>query len=480
MSQRRLLLASVAAHSALVALVLFYGGLDAHHGAVTLGMSPQDMVAAYGSGDAGSYLKAAIALAQHGRVPPDSWWVLNLWPPGMVWVDALAVAFSPFPLGATVALALSAVWGVALALLTWPLVRRRRWLLGVAVAELLVLATWPFESWMLDDGLMYADGFAAGFLLIGLAVIVHRTLNSGPLRLWFRDGLLAGAATAGSVYFRASNNLIPVALLGLAGLLILALLIRRVRHAAPSPTVQANAVLTATAAFTTILLMVPYGALIFHREHRLQFVNTQDLLYAVSWQYTDPTPLPQWLLDAGDPLGCNLDPRQCEKFIAQDPPPSAQELRDALFDAIREHPGRWISLRLDTLVRQWFTFDPNPAEGYAYLALLLAGLAASLALAWRGRWALLMVPLAAVALLGPFSFVHVEERYLIPVKLLGLLTPTLALAWSEDRKVRSSGHDRDDRASQARRTRAVRSVSATRSTSSSVRSGNNGRDSCSA
>jgi hypothetical protein len=44
-----------------------------------------------------------------------------------------------------------------------------------------------------------------------------------------------------------------------------------------------------------------------------------------------------------------------------------------------------------------------------------------------------MVPLAALALLGPFSFVHVEERYLIPVKLLGLLTPTLAIAWAEER-----------------------------------------------
>jgi hypothetical protein len=442
MSRRTLFAVSVAAHTVIVAAVIFYGGLGAHHGVVTLDMSPKEIVTAYGPGDAGSYLQGALALTESGRIPPDSWWVLDLWPPGMVWVDALAIAYSPFPVAVTVALALSVVWGVALALLTWPVVRRRRWLLGVAVVDLVVLATWPFEAWILDEGIMYADGFAAGFLLIGLAVIVHRSLNGGPVPLWVRDGLLAGTALAASVYFRASNNLVPVALGGLALVLAAALLIGRVRNRPRSRSVVTNALLAATAAATAVLLMLPYGALIFHREHRVQFVNTQELLYSVSWQYANEEPLPQWLVDSGDPLGCELDADQCEKFIAQDPPPSTSELREALISAIVDHPGRWLDLRLHTFVHQWFTYDANPAEGYAWLALLLVTLGASLALARGGRWALLMVPLAAVALVGPFSFVHVEERYLIPIKLLGLLAPALALAWAEDRRARRSGPDR--------------------------------------
>lgn len=443
MSRRGLFAASLAVHTLLVGLVVFYGGIHGEHGAIRLDMTPEQMVKAYGLGDAGSYLRAATALVDAGRVPPRSWYVLDLWPPGMVWVDALAVKYSPLPVAVTVALALSAVWGLLLTLVTWSFVRQRRWILGIATVELLVLGTWPFQSWMFDDGIMYADGFAAGFLLIGLAVIVHRTLNAGPMRFWFRDGLLAGVAVAGSVYFRASNNLIPVALGGLALVLVTVLLVRRLRGRAPDRAVAANALITATTAFTTVLLMLPYGALIFHREHRLQFVNTQDLLYSVSWQYLSAEPLPRWLLDSGDPLGCNLDPKQCEKFIAQTPSPSSDELRNALIRAIVEHPGEWISLRTETLVHQWFTYDANAAEGYAYLVLLLAALSASIALARHGRWALLMVPLAAGALLGPFSFVHVEERYLIPVKLLGLLAPALALAWSNERKVQTTPRSDD-------------------------------------
>ena len=436
MTRRRLFAASLVAHTLLVGLVVFYGGFHGQHGAIRLDMTPDQIIKAYGNGDAGSYLRAATALVDAGRVPARSWGVLDLWPPGMVWADALAVKYSPLPLAVTIALALSVVWGVALTLVTWPFVQRRRWLLGIAAVELLLLGTWPFQSWMFDQGIMYADGFAAGFLLIGLAVIVHRTLRGGPMRAWFRDGLLAGVAVAGSVYFRASNNLIPVALGGLAFILAAVLVVGRIRGRAPDRGVAANALITAAAAVTTIVLMLPYGALIFHREHRLQFVNTQDLLYAVSWQYVTPEPLPQWLIDAGDPLGCELDAKQCAEFIAQRPPPTSDELRDALIGAIVQHPGKWLSLRSHTLVHQWFTYDANPGEGYAYLLLVLAALSASIALSRRGRWALLIVPLAAGALLGPFTFVHIEERYLIPIKLLGLVAPTLAFAWCNEREAR--------------------------------------------
>jgi hypothetical protein len=114
-------------------------------------------------------------------------------------------------------------------------------------------------------------------------------------------------------------------------------------------------------------------------------------------------------------------------------------LRNALVRAIVENPREWIVLRTETIVHQWFTYDANAGEGYAYLLLLLAALSASLALARGGRWALLIVPLAAGALVAPFSFVHVEERYLIPIKLLGLLAPTLAVVWSNERRVRNNG-----------------------------------------
>ena len=58
MSRKAFFAASVAAHTLLVALVpLFYGGFDAQRGVVRLDMSPEQMVGAYGQGDAGSTLE---------------------------------------------------------------------------------------------------------------------------------------------------------------------------------------------------------------------------------------------------------------------------------------------------------------------------------------------------------------------------------------------------------------------------------------
>ena len=198
---------------------------------------------------------------------------------------------------------------------------------------------------------MYADGFAAGLLLIGLTVIVHRTLNAGPMRLWFRDGLLAGTAIAGSVYFRASNNLIPVALGGLALLLAAGLLVRRLRSRPLDRSLAANALITATAMFTTVLLdaalwrsdLSPRASTAV-RQH-----PGPAVLGVVAVRR--PNPVAAMAAGFGRPSWLHLDPDQCAEFIAEEPPPSNEELLGA---SDQRHPPQPSTVVHAACPTRWF------------------------------------------------------------------------------------------------------------------------------
>ncbi|MFT4285227.1 MAG: hypothetical protein QM598_10390 [Protaetiibacter sp.] len=447
-----LIAATVLSQFLLVCLILFFSGVNATHGLVTLLLSPERMVEIYGGADAGSYLGAALNLIANGRITPEFEWIYNLWPPGMVWLDALLVRFSPLPFGVSLALVTAGAWAVALSLLVYPFVARRRALLVVALVELLILATSPFQSWMYDEGLLYADGFAAAFLVIALAVTVARSAAGGPVRLHVRDGLLAGIALAGTVYFRASNNLVPIVFLAVGAVLLAVVLVRRVRKH-PAGGLLPQALLVATAAAAAFVLLAPYSALVYQKHDRIQFVQTENLVYDHAWHRADDPDRPQWISDAGASLGCELDEETCERFEEErdaGETPAPEELRDALIGAILAHPGEWVVHRVGVVLRQWFgdevssyahietdyesgpvgysgSFNLNPPAGLAYLGLLVASFTIGIRLAARGRWTMLVVPLTALALLAPFAIVHVEVRYLIPLKMIGLLAPMLVL-----------------------------------------------------
>ena len=447
----------------LVGLVLFFGGINSTHGLFTLLLPPERIVEIYGSADAGSYLSAALNLIANGRITPEFEWVYNLWPPGMVWLDAVIVRFSPLPFGVSLALVTAAAWAIALSLLVWPFVRRGKALGIVVLVELLILATSPFQSWMFDEGLLYADGIAAAMLMVALALTATRLGAKGSWRDHVRDGIFVGIALAATVYFRASNNLVPISFLVIAAVLGVMMIVRRARHQNASA-LRPQILLIVTASFAAFALLLPYAALVFHKHGRVQFVQTENLVFDHAWHAREDPGRPQWIADAGASLGCDLDARRCEEFAeerAAGTPPSPEELRDALIATILEHPGEWVIHRIAVVTRQWFgdelssyahvetdydrgpvsysgSFNLNPPAGLAYLALLVLAFVTSVRLARRGSWAMLVIPVIALALLAPFAIVHVEVRYLIPLKMIGLLTPLLMLQLRGDADIRRS------------------------------------------
>jgi hypothetical protein len=444
----------------IVLVFIFFQGLNTPHGLVTLQLAPERMAQIFGFGDSGSYLKAAFNLVATGHNTPQGtpeWaWVLNLWPPGMVWLDAVIIRFSPLDYGVTIGLITALLWSTTLSLLTWPFMRAVKPALVVLLVELVILGTSPFQSWMFDEGLFYADGLAAGSFLLGMALIANRVRSAAPAQVWIRDGIYAGIAFAAAVYLRASYQLVPWALaalaLGIAGMII----VKRIRGL-PSGDLGRQAILLVAAALTIPLLMQPYTAYLQQVRGRSQFVTTQELSYAAVWKSQQLDSIPQWAQDAGSTVGCDIAPAECaliHRAQADGKVFTPGEFRDALSEAIVTHPIQFVGNRVSYVSEQWFADEVgsyfhqktdyktgpvsysssnnlNPGQGLLYLVLLIAAIVAAFKLAARGRWALLIIPLMAMALLAPFAIVHVEVRYLIPLKVIGLLAPILVLMLRE-------------------------------------------------
>jgi hypothetical protein len=412
-------------------IFIFFHGLNTPHGLVTLQLSPQRMAQVFGFSDQGSYLQAALNLIATGKNTPQWAWVLNLWPPGMVWLDAGIIRFSPLDYGVTIGLITALLWSATLALLTWPFMRRGKLALVVLVAELAILGTSPFQSWMFDEGLFYADGLAAGAFLLGLALIVNRLRSSAPLQVWIRDGIYVGITFAAAIYLRAAYQLVPWALGALALVIATLMIVKRIRKR-PTADLGRQALLLISAALIVPILMHPYTVFVQEDRDRTQFVMTEDLVYESVWRSQQLNEVPQWGLDTGSTLGCDIDPAECALIHtakSQGKVFTPPELRRALIKAIVAHPLQFAGNRVSVVSHQWFADEPW--QGLLYFALLITAIWAACLLAVRGRWALLIIPIMALAMMAPFAIVHVEVRYLIPLKLIGLLSPILLLLLKE-------------------------------------------------
>lgn len=440
------------AQFAIVAAILFFLGLNTPHGLVTLELPATRMAQIFGYADAGSYLQAAQSLVTNGRTIPDWAWVLNLWPPGMVWLDGMALHFSPLAFGVTIALVTALVWSIPLAILSWPFMKSPQSALVVFVVELAALGTSPFQSWMFDEGLFYADALAAGLFLLSMSLIVNRMRAPAPVHSWVRDGIFAGIALAAANYLRTSYSLVAWVLAATAILLgILIAIRRRKKHSTKDLLLQV--IILSTAVLSVVVLMQPYTSYELATNKRVQFTTTEDLVYQHVWQNPTTDKVPQWMLEGGSTLGCDLDATECARIhVANESshPPKPDQLRNELVKAILTHPVAFVENRVHYVSTQWFADElgsyshvptdyrsgpvsyasspnPNVPQGLFYLALVIGAVACSIVLARRGLWSLLALPLVLAGLLAPFAMVHVEVRYLIPLKMIGLLTPMLIL-----------------------------------------------------
>ena len=135
----------------MVAVNVFPQGINSEFSGALLSNTPEELAQIAGLSDAGSYIKAALDLVETGGLSSDNIWVINLWPPGMVWLNGALITVFGANYAVAYALLLALLWALfftyfAFRILdSWGLVAAT---LGLAI----LLSLGPFPNWIFDSG----------------------------------------------------------------------------------------------------------------------------------------------------------------------------------------------------------------------------------------------------------------------------------------------------------------------------------------
>ena len=179
---------------------------------------------AWGLGDSGSLLEAALTWANFQQLDPTTqFWIVRVWSPGLsiievplIWLEKAGIPIFWSLLAITTCL-----W-MALVFLLWSKVGPIAGRLVVFLILIIFLFSWDFE-YLFRTGLFYTEGISIATLILGLFIITWSVIRSNQLnnKIAFIGGSLVGI----SIWVRHVND--NGLLLILASTLLFYVLVRK-------------------------------------------------------------------------------------------------------------------------------------------------------------------------------------------------------------------------------------------------------------
>lgn len=442
--------------------VLFSQGTNSIHFFISLAADAQAMASQFGASDAGSYLSAALSLVSNGGVDQAHAWVINLWPPGMLTLDALILRIAGTAnFGVVLALFIGSVVSFTLAIAALTARRAFGYIPAIAGVTFLALST-PITIWFLDLGLFYAEALGISALLLCMMALASAQGSEWSLVILL--SVLAGVFLAVAAYFRAAfYGLITV--LEIVALMQVAALVywivrRRIRRGAFDSAVLRSRQFASLCSVALTLavsasLTIPW----------INFVEASvrgtrdwsvvgDQFFAGTWVKAEG--LPEFLSSGGVGWACRIERARCDEIekleIASGAPYTghgaftSDQFKSEALAVIRERPLDYMKDRAYFIASGWSSSESGNVnqsrailQGVIFLLGFIFVNVIAFVLTFRGRiWALFW-PLASLYILAPLMIGHVEVRYLIPLKLLVLTSPFLWVALKRSSGQANSG-----------------------------------------
>jgi hypothetical protein len=417
----------------LVAISIFPLGLDSVYLGATLRNSPEELAESFGLSDAGSYLKAALELHSLGGLTSDKHWVINLWPPGMVLLNAALISIFGTNFAIAYAVLIAILWSTFFYFLGIKILER--WGVVPSVISLaLLISSGPFQNWIFDNGLFYAEGVSQLFFLTGLIALVKASRSDEGFEN-FAYGILAGTSLAIAAYFRATFST-------LESVLLLSLIFASITWALGSRIQKLSGLQESIRRFTIsvggawvsmFLLMEPW---LQYTTLGIRGIRTWSVVSGSFFRgvWVERSEQAAFLAQGGVGWGCELDPAFCNKVEAYEQSTGSlypvQELAiQAVRTAVFNFP-EYLSDRFNFISVGWFSNEasigaPNILSGFVALVGLVAFLVFAVNRIWGGELIYLVILSMAALLLLPQMIGHIEPRYFIPLKLF-----VVVLAWA--------------------------------------------------
>ena len=438
----------IVAITLIITLSVFWSGLDTVHAGVTLDASANELITIFGGGDSGAYLSAARDLVQNGRFTDESINVFYFWPPGMAWLEGTSWSiFGEYSVGVVIGATSSIL--LSLTYCTFLVMLKGKYYVPGLLFALFTISSTPIESYILDHGIFYAEGISLCLALLSIFALLSTINLQRSFIVVLSIGGLSGALMAAAAYFRTTYYPIRAVFAVLATFMFVKFMVTSIKNKRLDLFLLPK-VASIFAAFVMMsALTIPW------LDYREKIVPGGDREWTVSafhfqraWIDRDDPELPVWYSQAGPGVACTIDPQQCSEIEVKLGPLSSLSLSDLTvptIKAIANNPMSFLSDRLTYISRGWFGSeiggsdlgrDPEIMQGLIYLMAVFTTLYYSVYKALRksGNELLLIVPLGLLALLAPFAIIHIEPRYLIPLKIWGLLAFTSASILELQRK----------------------------------------------
>lgn len=370
---------------------------------------------------------AAMDIAEKGWISSANDWILNLWPPGFILLEALIIKLlgADAPVILVLQILAAVLFSIVLGLL-FNLLRECAIIQVAFILPLLIFAFPVSRVFLLQPtGISLGESFAIGFFLIGI-LLAFRSVERNLLRY----AAYAGLCLALSAYFRSQFEIILLALTGWGFLLLIAIQLTRLRKSIEPRLVKSVVRTVAVTLLIAHTATMPWRAYQWINHGKPVWVATSNLVFANSVQSTEHLNSggAGFVVAGGGNLVCRIDPTTCG---------DTAHAKELFVKTFTEHPVEWYALKFDVIGKYWFssvqnwvsigvasTFLDIIANGIFLVALIiLVVLLFTRKVRSHDSWILLIwfnIALLSAYLLI-FTLIHFETRYFYFPKIAGIV-----------------------------------------------------------
>lgn len=433
----------------LVALwaIAFANGRGTLFSGLSIYDTPREVVEKFGYADVASYVRGGVDLADDWKMSEGNFWLLRLWPPGQFYLIALLIAVFGSNVSVVLGMAVptlslwAVVFVVARRLITNELNRR----LSIYVVLTLFVFS-PISGGLVGNSLPISDSIGTAFASLSI-LYVAKGLSGVSTRSSRINFLLSGAFLGFAAYIRNPFEMVGLALTLLlfvvaAIFLLSAVLKRHFRRLTSTFELIRNTFVPLLAIVLAFhVLTIPW------RLIAAQTIKPSDYSWSVTDEiYWEQRWMPDhvfeekgfgWLKTGAANSACRIDLKKCQLILdheeASGSPYSGAGYSQAEFKqmALDTYTSKPLSLVIDRsgiFLKAWFGFGETrtPPLFFAQIISLVCFILttfASVILILRKSQILrsLIFVVSVVALLAPFLIMHIEYRYLDPIKIFSML-----------------------------------------------------------
>jgi hypothetical protein len=377
--------------------------------------------------DPASFATAAIDIANNGWVSSSNEWILNLWPPGFILLEALIIKMlgAEAPVILVLQILSAMLFSIVLVLLydllsTW--VKS-----NIAFTLPLLIFAFPVSRVFLLEptGITLGENLAIGFFLLCI-FLAFRAVKKGS----FQHAVYAGLCLALSAYFRSQFELILLALTGWGVLLIMAIKLTRLRNSIEPELVKSVVKTIAITLLVAHAASIPWRAYHWINQGKPFWVATAAVMAenSVMTSVYLNSVHGEFVVEGAGNLVCRIEPTTCGDTV------HAKQLFVKTFMA---HPIEWYKLKSDVIGRYWFSSIKNWSNISAestYVDIIINGLFLIMLIVLvssffakkirsHGLWILLLWFNASLfsAYTLIFTLAHFEVRYFYFPKIAGIV-----------------------------------------------------------